>query len=865
MGKLGRLAVSRTLLHLGLLAVLAPTGAVSADINIAPYCTTRSSPYVGASISYLTDGRAGNPADNTWMLSAPLPIKSAIFVRYDFLFPGSMNVKSVRLLQHARDASGIVPGYRIEADIEGDGLYDKTIVVQPSQAGSQWRTHTISPPIAARALRYRSDLPDRQGLAIPAVEEIEILSDSRMTMPRPAPVTEAPLLGERTPHAAIALRWPQVAAHEPFARGVFGSMWLFWEAGNTYSDLANLRHFALLNRLGVNRYWLYPQASMLRPDRGAGMTLPDSSEYRYFVNRQLRHHADSGTALRIMPFPSKVVAGYAKNVLGELAQQMHRNGIRLIANELLLPYGVSSWDFPRVANTEVYPCVLSSPFVREASTQLYRELIEAGADGIALGGDEFFHYGHTGKQEHASSICRDAGLLKQRACEPTCEELFHARYGAQPQPHAFFSPQLARWKLFEYERLGELFAGYSTAVRAQSDRAIVTSLLRAGEENRPAFGVAYDILGWQGGVSEMGSNPYWSHNSYLGHYYFANETKKLAGASRERKAVLTLQATPRFDPNGYSEPLLLYGPAFSSLMHGAKGINFYKHDYLFAGGLHDAGPWVEKFFRFTAVLDEKGMQDYTAPKTVALLYSRASEDWWQLRHRTQGVAAAEAILYHSAVMEVLLRYGVPFDLFFLDQPASLDALADYALLVLPYPYAVTEPAVARIGNALQKGARAISLRRTGEVNEFGEPHRVPLLRTLPQIERLEFDLAQLNYQEFGTRLMATVTRHHRLPLRVDAGGKDVECAIRSARQDYMLFCLNWESDSVSVNLGLRVAPGAYTASILTLDEETPASLPGKTQLSDFDLENFSLRLPRGGAQVVHLRRAGDAVAGPGES
>ena len=114
----------------------------------------------------------------------------------------------------------------------------------------------------------------------------------------------------------------------------------------------------------------------------------------------------------------------------------------------LLPYGLQGWDFPRVADPKVYPSVLSSSFVRDASTTLYKEFMDAGVDGIALGGDEFFLYGATAAGEDASPVCRDRAGLPRDICKPTSKELFVQRFGGDPAADGRFSASAAQWKIF---------------------------------------------------------------------------------------------------------------------------------------------------------------------------------------------------------------------------------------------------------------------------------------------------------------------------------------------------------------------------------------------------------------------------------
>ena len=860
------------LLWLGLLGGANPAGA--RDTNIAPYCKVRSIPYMGAGIAYLTDGRIASPADSTLMLGAPLgPRIGTTSLQYEFVFPGRMAVTGVRLFQSNSSDRRPAAQYVIEIDREGNGQYDQRVVTESRGRGGEWVMYQVSPPVVGYGLRFRTirsveDIGSNYGP--PAIEEFEILADSDLPKLPQRVLLEAPLLGADTAHAKdIDIKGPSeaVTPGASFRRGLFGSMWLYWSPGHEYSEQGNDGKLALLQRLKVNRYWLYPGVYVPRSPDLPDLTLPQDPDYLYFVNRQVKSGLTSGSKeVRILPFPSQVVPGYRENVLRRFVAQMHKSGVRVVANEFLLPYGLKSWDFPRVADPYVYPSVLSSSFVREGSTTLYKEFMQAGVDGLALGGDEFFlRAAAAGVDEDVSPICRDARGLRRDICKPQTRELFKQRFGSDAAaPRGTFSSTTAKWQVFQYEQLASLFAHYAEMMKSIEPGAIVTSLFRPGEENRPHFGIAYDIMGWLGAVTEMSSDPYWSHNSYLGHYYFANEAKKLLGASRARMATITLQTTPRFDRDGYRDPIMVYGPAFSALMHGITGINFYKQDYLFAGGTNDAGPWVEKFFKLTAFLEGKGLQDYRVPKAVALVYSRASEDWWQLAHTTDPVQAPQAMVYQNAVMEVLFRNGIPFDLYYLDQSSSLEKLGEYQAAILAYPYSITKGAMDRIRKAMTQGTKVLALWRFGEVDEYGAAYPAPLLRDIPGVEHLAIDLTRSDYAEFSAKLLPMLRKDlgGQAPLNIDAAGRDVECSIMEKRDGRMLFCLNWEKQPVDVNVGINLPEGRYAASAITMQHENPARISGRSALSASDLGQFRLALAPGEARVIIVTPVAAAPAPP---
>jgi len=300
---------------------------------------------------------------------------------------------------------------------------------------------------------------------------------------------------------------------------------------------------------------------------------------------------------------------------------------------------------------------------------------------------------------------------------------------------------------------------------------------------------------------------------------------------------------------------MLYGPALSALMHGVRGINFYEQRYIFAGGKNDAGPTIEKIFNLTAFLEQQGLMHYRTPRSVAVLYSRASEDWWQLAHASNPLQAAEGILYQNAVMEVLFRNGVPFDLYYVDQPATLDELGNYALAILPYPYSVGTEAGAKIRNAIGKGTAVISLKHRGEVDEFAERRTPPLLDTVPGIADVRVDLSKSSYAELSTQLMRVVANSMPagLPLTLHANGRDIECSMQQNDSDRLVFCLNWEMEPAEIGLGLSLKEGTYAVSVITLDRQSAGAINGRSALTASDLRNFHLALAPGEAKILSVK------------
>src|SRR5206468_8354660 len=107
-----------------------------------------------------------------------------------------------------------------------------------------------------------------------------------------------------------------------------------------------------------------------------------------------------------------------------------------------------------------------------------------------------------------------------------------------------------------------------------------------------------------------------------------------------------------------------------------------------------------------------------------------------------------------------------------------DEIRKYSLVILPYPFSVSKDAVVKIRAAMDRGTKVISLQRKGEVDEFGDASRSPLLDELKGMQQVTIDITRSNYDAFSRRLMLAILEQlkGRLPLHSNTAGSDVECA-----------------------------------------------------------------------------------------
>jgi len=846
------------------IALFANFTCVFADVNIAESLKVTSSPYLGSSLKYLTDKALGD-VEGTMSLKAALPIKlgKTVVINYQFGFPEPMPVLKVRLYQFELSGRRWAKSFFITADMDGDAICETILVQEKNGKAEKWLEFSfISHPVVYKLCFQTKALASEKGINYggPVLGEFEIyttdmaaadLSENSVSQ---SPETLDELMEQDIRPLVVrkSIALDNRPWREQFARGVFASMWYFWEPGKDYDPQKQQIKLNRLKALGANRLWLYAGAYS-KPEKEF-VHQPEDEIVKYFLNRKNKQKE----SIKILPFPSEVVTGYKKDILKDFSSHLNLNNIGLIANEMMLPYGSTGWDFPRVNNVKEFPSLCSS-FVQSKSLQLYQELMRSGVNGLSLGGDEFFVYQGGVHESTKSPICFSNGI-KNSTCMPECKDLFFQKYHYYPdrKKNSHFTELIAQWTTFQYQQVENWFSGYNEMIKITDPNAISTTLFRAAEQNRVGYGVAYDVLGAKGNIDELSSNPYWSENSYLGHFVFSNETKKLVGANANRIATITLQATPFFKPKGYKNPLMVYGPAFASIMHGIKGINYYKFDYLNVATPRSAVPTIKKVFKFTKYLEAININDFKIERDVALIFSRASEDWWQLKYKKQENKSLLGHLTQNAVMEVLFKESVPFDLFYLDQPDLLNNLDQYGVIILPFPYSISKQSYQKLNQLALNGAKILVVNKSGEVDELGVKYATPLLAATDRFIPVQIDFDNTNYATVSGKLMTAIDNMIRQErtLSVNASGHDIECTVHRhlRNNDKLIFCLNWESKAYQVSFNLNVPKGLYIMNKVDMESiRSMVKVDGEDVFSAIDLKSFKVNVKEGEAFVLRVQ------------
>ncbi len=801
-------------------------------INIAPLSKLKSEPYLGYSLSTIVDGLIPSidDCDGTLVGDAPIftpALGMNIPIQFEFLFDKSVEIQRIRFYQYLAGWEGFAKEYLIEVDLDGDGKYDKVLIKGKEGKSNEWMDHSF-PPIKITSLRFTPTKGEKGTYGCryyPVLGEFEIYTDKKSAEGF-SKITFLPQKEKSIPKLEVIDKFiqsdvnPEKKWNEGFLKGVYLTFGMLG-----YTDEEINRRANYLKKLGVNHIVLYS------------------------------HTRDSSGNLCAI-WPSKFLPGSQDNALEKRCNILEENNIGLFSTFWPVPFGRDA----RVQELDKFPCMLSSEFCRKVSSGIYNEIAESGVGGIVLGGDEYFLTSHP---------------LPVPSDDP-CREEFKKYYGYDSPPEKFENTERYRkWVLFQYEQLARLFKLWHENMKKINQKAISTTLFYADNYNcsgRIEFGICDDIIGYISGIDTMGTDPYWSHNSPMGHYYAAEMTKRYRAATKNRGAIMVPQITAFLWIEGkekyvqYSSPLMVYGPAVSALMHGAKGIEFYRGDYalnLYTGELMPGGIAVQNVFSLMDTLEAKNFHQFYIPKTIALLYSRASEDWWRIAYSSENKSSKpiEGWTYNRATMEVLFRKGYPFEMYYLDQMEGLKEIGNFKVIIFPFVYSIPKEAEKIIEGAIAKGTKVIVIKHKGETDEYGNLYPEPILGRLIQegkIDYLDYDLNKSNYFEFAEKLSKILDEKlgKDKSFYFENCGYDVETALwENKKGDKLLWILNWEEKLAEIELGIKISSGEYKITQIDFSGEREVKLGGKTEVNAELLRKFGCSLLPGEVKVLYIEKS----------
>jgi hypothetical protein len=211
---------------------------------------------------------------------------------------------------------------------------------------------------------------------------------------------------------------------------------------------------------------------------------------------------------------------------------------------------------------------------------------------------------------------------------------------------------------------------------------------------------------------------------------------------------------------------------------------------------------------------------------------------------------------------LLLRNGYSYDWYFADNPAHLEQLAGYKLLLLPFAYSLSDAAAAKVKEAAAKGTKVVLFGTLGETDEWGVRRKAPALKDLAdsgQAVVIPDDILESAGDDaFMAKLLALIdtTLGDKAACKVNRYGKRVDAALL-AKGDWerFLFLINWEETPATVDLSLAVPDAAYTVMMRDETQWHRVTLGGKDQFTPAMLRRFRRILPPQKAEVYYLAPA----------
>jgi len=506
-----------------------------------------------------------------------------------------------------------------------------------------------------------------------------------------------------------------------------------------------------------------------------------------------------------------------RDLLKELTDTLHAHGLKLYVIFL-----------GRFMETYI------GPKDRDGWQLLMEEVAARGIDGISLCHDEAFY-----------GLDKPEG--KTRSKDDPVRLAFQQRFGPGADlPESIWQDTVdyKRWTLYCYEQLAARFRRYRDAVRKVNPKCETFAIIGShavSSNNRMTYCLAYDVIGHLADLD------------YLGTDYQEAETRVWAASARNRRAAMEI-----FVPPSAREGI-------QAALQGARLLAWYRYNYI---DIQKSADHRRRELAFLAALERWGVTRARTPRALAVLASRASEDWWDNDHGTNWLGsnpvAKQGFWTARLVNQFLNAHGYPHDLYYLDQPESLKEIGQYKVLFLPFPYSASKAAAEALEKAHAAGARLLIAQRLGEVDEVGANHDRPILSGLIRKGRDDGSVVYLprNFIEWETEPAFAAEFAQALddvlgeakPLLLHKHGCNVEAYLaESGPREKFLTLINWQDAEADIEVGLPLPEGAYR--ILTLAASAPADecrglLDGKELFSAADLRRFAVKLAGGDARFI---------------
>ena len=820
-------------------------------VNIAPFAKIRTTP-LGFNVGRMVDGI---PYSGLSLLENP----SGSAPTYEFIYDKPQIVSGIRYSLPSKS-------FVLWADSTGNGRYDKLLALEPrfpSDKCMYWNVKEWSyyskgfkPPIKVYAIKlvpyYKAN----------AVFEMEILAPSKtVSKDMQAPVIPNDIASLE---AGTSIPLPQPKPEERYIQGYHVEPWMYGSEGG-YKDgqerkpLAEWPGFRKmmddLKRGNCTFMWLFPPKTWVPlkdKDNGGGGTYPYEvmwpSKYCRYSSEEhlLKEFCDEArkegmtVSVRDREFVSKVVRpeGTPETTIFSWAERetMKGMGLELAAEGVdIMPLCVDEAQF----RGAMYPnsflrLIAEDPKKSEEENKKIRA--------------------HNKQAETTRKAFIDRWKIDEAAL---------AMQLMLPYPDKREDTDIYRkWVVFYFEQVADFMNGTSAHIKKTYPKAETVATFCGIEADRANWGTAFEIIGWNGDVDYLETDPYHTQEDHLGVYASSVFSKSLMAGNRKHKAIVTLNGPWAWSgrekcPLAFEvcPPVSMAGSVIGAAAQGCQGYAFWRYYNIYEMKCDKA---VEQAFSMLDTMAAWGSRTASIPKDIAVLRSGASEDWWRLKYEKD--LNSDPILPHESYLQLsgfLLRKGYPFELYYLDRPESFKNLKEYKLVILPFPYSIGKEAYAEIEKALKAGTKLIVMGNQGDTDQIGNAYPEPLLKKLIDEKKAEFvddDISKVgNFPAFENKFKGMIDGilGDRKTLNVNSYGLDVQvgCLEKSDSEKFIII-INWSGKDCPVDLGIRMPEGKYKLLMRTLEGASEAKIGGKTELSAKDLSSF--RVPMKNGEIIVL-------------
>jgi len=297
-------------------------------VNIAPQCRLGMTPYVGLTLNQMVDGRSRDTARGVLshyefgfdlgfnMRTAQTDMR--LGASMTLALPEPAKVRTIRVHRTKETLSHVV-----EADTTGDGRYDALLGALPAGTPEGAAPLEVDQVLhAVRVTASAGNSPVSFGL-----DEVEIWVDDVGAREVERLTGSAPVVSPGEPE-------PFSLTGKPLDGAWKRTLYLF-ESGVHGDPESVARRVA---ELGANTVVLYTHLSgTVAAYREGAYTFPEDPETRRYVDRMVdRLEAEGKTSFHIASWPSRVIPGSRKNLLGPTLEAFRRAGIRVIASQSLI-------------------------------------------------------------------------------------------------------------------------------------------------------------------------------------------------------------------------------------------------------------------------------------------------------------------------------------------------------------------------------------------------------------------------------------------------------------------------------------------------------------------------------------------------